>query len=214
MGRDRARLRRSSAALAIPRETLTSSPPPGRPPAGPSTARPCSRTGPSAPPCAPTPGTRNARPGAIARIAASSSGAVAPTTSPTVPPGPQCGDPSRDATVERLDGRVERRRPPATCEVLQLAGPGVGRPAQDVGEPVRSLEQRRDRLGAEVRVDGHRVRAEDVEQGGRLPGRRRADVAALRVGDDRQVRGQASPGSAPGPPSRPTRRPRRTRGSA
>ena len=37
----------------------------------------------------PNPGTRNARPGAIARIAASSAGAVAPTTSPTVPPGPQ-----------------------------------------------------------------------------------------------------------------------------
>jgi hypothetical protein len=77
-----------SAASATPRETLTSRPPPGRTPAGGAIARPAASTGSTTPPCAPIPGTRNASPGAMARIAASSAGAVAPTTRPTVPPGP------------------------------------------------------------------------------------------------------------------------------
>ena len=47
----------------MPRETLTSRPPPGRPPAGAPVAGPSARTGSTAPPWAPTPGTRNARPG-------------------------------------------------------------------------------------------------------------------------------------------------------
>ena len=73
-------------------------------------------------------------------------------------------------------------------EVLELARARVRRPAQDVGEAVGALEQRGDRLRAEVRAHRHRVGTEPVEEGDRLAGGRRADVAALGVGDDRQRR--------------------------
>ena len=80
----------SRAARAMPRDTLTSRPPPGGPPAGAAVAGPAASTGATSPPWAPTPGTRNARPGRDRRGSPpSSAGAVAPTTRPTVPPGPQ-----------------------------------------------------------------------------------------------------------------------------
>ena len=125
----------------MPRDTLTSSPWPGWSPAGPTDAGPCSRTGSTAPPWAPTPGTRNARPGASARIRASSSGAVAPTTRPTVPPGPQPVASRATRSWSRSAGRVGGRVR-GDHEVLELARPGIGRPAQDVREPVGALEQR------------------------------------------------------------------------
>src|SRR5829696_2354358 len=44
----------SSAAAAMPRETLTTNPPPGRPPAGGDVAGPAASTGSTLPPWAPT----------------------------------------------------------------------------------------------------------------------------------------------------------------
>ena len=98
------------------------------------------------------------------------------------------GDPRPEWLGGSLDPRVWR-----DDEVLEFAGAGVGGPAQDVGEAVGPLEERRDRLGAEVRADGHGVGAEPVEQGDRLAGRRRPDVAPLGVDDDRHVGRQRRP---------------------
>ena len=122
---------------------------------------------------------------------ASSAGAVPPTTRPTVPPGPQVA--ARRATR----GGVARPGTPAVGvrldhQVLELPRPGVGGPAQDVGEPVGPFEERGDRLLAQVRVDRDRVGAQGVEEGHGLPGRGRPDVAALRVGKDRQVGREAA----------------------
>ena len=206
------RRRSSNAARAMPRDTLTRRPATGKLPAVPAVAGPA-RTGPISPPWAPTPGTRIARPGAIARIAASSRGAVAPTDqATTVPPGTPGRRPARDPGPERLGG-VPGGAVRAETRPWSSPRPGVGRPAQDVGEAVRALEERRDRLRAEVRADGDGVRAEGVEERDRLLRRRGPDVAALRVRDE-QTSGGTRHGAAPGPPSRPTRTPRRTRGSA
>ena len=97
------------------------------------------------------------QPGAIGRIGASSSGAVAPTTSPTVPPGPQ---PARAARRAPRAARQARRPSSAHAQALELGRAGVRGAAQHVGEPVDALEERRERLLAEVRVDRDRVRAE------------------------------------------------------
>ena len=99
-------------------------------------------------------------------------------------------------------------------EGLELARARVGRPAQDVGEAVRPVEQGRDRLLAEVRVDRDRVRAEDVEQGDRLAGGGGPDVATLGVGHERDVGRDERP--QPLERRDPVRRrtPRRTRGWA
>ena len=184
--------RRRAAARAMPRDTLTSSPPPACRPAGAAVAGPCASTGAISPPWAPTPGTRNARPGASARIAAISAGAVAPTTRPTVPPGPHVAA-SRATRAHSGSAGWPADGIRGDLEALQLGGTGVRRAAQDVGEAVAALEERRDRLLAQVRVDGDRVGAEDVEQRDGLPGRRRADVAALGVGDERDVVGHQRP---------------------
>ena len=153
------------------RETLTSSPPPGRRRAGRGRAGPCSSTG-----------SIGAALGADARdeeragrarsrgCAASSSGAVAPDHEADRPARAPARREACDPLVEpfrrRAGGRVG-----GDLEILQLAGAGVGCPAQDVGEAVEALEQRRDGLGAEVRVDGDGVRPELVEQRDR-PGAR------------------------------------------
>ena len=132
------------------------------------------------------PGTRNARSGAIRRTAASSAGAVAPTTSPTVPPGPQPGSSSG-----RPAHRAARRSPVADVgrdhESLELAGARVRCPTQHVREPVQPLQERFDRLRAEIRIDRDRVSPEGIEERHCLPGGRRSDVAALRVGDHGDV---------------------------
>ena len=69
-------------------------------------------------------------------------GAVAPTTSPTVPPGSPARREPGDAGVQRLGrGTGQRRR--GDIEILQLAGARVGRPAEQVGEAVRALDEGR-----------------------------------------------------------------------
>ena len=190
----------------MPRDTFTRRPPPGRPPAGAALASAIledrvrlaalgadagdqeRQAGHD------RPDRRRARPGRCA-----------PTTRPTVPPGPQVAARRATRTVERL-GREARVGVRGDHEVLELPRPGVRGAAEDVGEAVGSIDERRDRLGAEVRVDRDRVGAETVEQGDRLARGGRPDVAALRVGEDGQVRREtrADPleGGHPGRPER------------
>ena len=84
-----------------------------------------------------------------------------PDDQPDRAPGSPLHGPPRDTPVERFgrrtDGGIGRH-----VQVLQLPGTRVGRPAEDVGEPVGPLEQRLDRLGAEVRADGDRIRTQDL----------------------------------------------------
>ena len=195
----------------MPRETLTSSPRPAAPAAGPLEAGPCASTGSIEPPCAPTPGTRNGSTGAIDRIVDSSSGAVAPTTSPTVPPGPQPVASRATRSWSRSAGWPSRA---CDDQVLDLDRARVRRPAQHVREPVGPFDERRDRLGTEVRVDRDRVGVERVEQRNGLPRGGRADVATLRVRDDGDVARDRRAESVPAPPSRRIRMPRRRRGWA
>ena len=152
------RARRGPPSL-MPRETLTSSPRPVPAPAGGGRCRAVAQdrldlAALGADPRAPGTrgrarrrGSRTARPGA-----------VAPTTSPTVPPGPHVATRRATRRWSGSGGRVDRRVG-GDDEVLELGRLGVRGPAQDVGVPVEALEERRDRLAARVRVDGHRIRA-------------------------------------------------------
>ena len=99
------------------------------------------------------------------------------TDGPAGPPGRR---PAGDAQMQRLRGRVDGRIG-RDHEVLEFAGTGIGRAAQDVGEPVRAADERGHGLGTEIRIDGHGVRPKHIEQGGGLARGRAADVAALRV---------------------------------
>ena len=111
---------------------------------------------------------------------------MAPTTRPTVPPGPHVaawratrrwsGSAGAPVAAIRLDDQV-----------LELGRVRVGRPAQDVGVAVGSLEQRGDRLAARVRIDRDRVGAQAIEQRDRVASGSRTDVGPLRVDDDRDV---------------------------
>ena len=122
-----------------------------------------------------------------AGCAASSAGAVAPTTRPgplarARPPrrgGRPAGGAARPGPRSRVGG---------DHEVLELAGARVGGPAEDVGEAVGARQERLERPEAQVRVDGHGVGAERVEEGDGLARDGRLDVAALGVGDDRDAR--------------------------
>ena len=170
----------------MPRETLTSRPRPVPAPAGDAVAGPSRRTGSISPPWAPIPGTRKPRPGATARICVQLRGRRGADHEPDRPArAPGRGAPG-DPQVERLGGGVDRRVG-GDDEVLELGRLGVRGPAQDVGVAVGAFEERRDRLTARVRVDGHGVRPEPVEQGDRVARRRRADVGPLGIDDDRDV---------------------------
>jgi len=104
-------------------------------------------------------------------------------------------DHPRDALVQQLSVRPRH--------VLQLAGAGIARAhehEQALPEATRDVDHRLQRLGAEVRADGHRVRVVDwqleavadphlPERRRRVGGHRVADVAALRVLDHEQACG-------------------------
>ena len=65
------------------------------------------------------------------------------------PAGPPLDGPTRDSGVQRLLRRCGRTVIACRCrhdERLELGCPRVRRPAQDVGEPIESLEQRCDGL--------------------------------------------------------------------
>ena len=145
---------------------------------------------------------------------AAPSGAVAPTTRPTVPPGPQPRRAPGDAQVERL-GRAHRstgprRRPGPGARRRPGWTSGTGR--RRTGRRVRGAARspRRPRYGLTVTASAPRT----VEQRDRLAGGRRADVAALRVDDDRDVGRDRGPDPLERGHARPSRTPRRTRGSA
>ena len=125
----------------MPRDTLTSSPRPGWPRAGATDAGPCSRTGSTAPPWAPTPGTRNASPGRERPDPRELVGRRGTDDEADRAAGSPAGGQPGDALVEPLRGAVGGRVG-GDFEVLELARPGVGGPAQHVGEPVGALEQR------------------------------------------------------------------------
>ena len=126
---------------------------------------------------------------------------------------PRCRHASRHPAMERLGGRADRRIR-RNDEVLQLARARVRGPAEHVGEALRAGEERRERAQPEVRVDGHGVGPERVEEGGRLArdGRLRRRPASRRRSRGPPVDGRRAPAPAPRCPLR--RRPRRRRGSA
>jgi len=83
-------------------------------------ASPCSTAASASPPCAPTPGTRKGISGTISRTSASSSGAVAPTTRPTLSLPFHVRE-RRDALVggspeRRVRGPAGRSRPGSRCD--------------------------------------------------------------------------------------------------
>ena len=203
----------SSAARAMPRDTLTSSPA-----AGPAAGRRCRR------------GTVREHGGDLAALRADP-GDEERESRRERPDGRHLGRrrgadhqpdrcpraPGRDAPgdsgPERLR-RVSGRGVRGDLETLELGGARVGGPAQDVGEPVRALEQGGDGLLAQVGVDGDGIGAERVEQGGGLFRCRGPDVATLGVRDERARPAAPVPARAPAPRSPPSRAPRRRRGSA
>ena len=177
----------------MPRDTFTSRPPPvagARCGASPGRAqdrldrrRPGRRR----------PGTRNGRPGAIARIAASSAGAVAPTTRPTVPPGPPARRQPGDPLVEAAP--PGRRSPgPPRPEVLQLRR----RPGWTSGTGRRRTDPARSSSGAMASSPryGLTVTASAPRASNRATAWRAAVEPMsprLRVGDDRDVGRDACP---------------------
>ena len=183
---------RPAAAAAIPRETLTRSPPPGRPAAGRVVGRARRRARDrSRRPGRRRPGRGTRSPGATCRISRELGRRGRPDDEPDRAARAPRRDPPGDAERRAAPraARRRRRRRPATWSSARARVRG---PAQDVGEAVGPFEERRDRLLAEVRADRDRVGAEAVVQRHRLARRRRPDVAALRVDDDRESAGIAA----------------------
>ena len=174
------------AAPAMPRDTLTSRPRPGREPVGPAVAGPSRRTGSISPPWKPRPGYEEAEPGCHGpdRLELGRGGRT--DDQPDRPAGPPGRHVACHAQVERL-GRGAPGRVGGDFEVLEFAGIGVRRPAQDVRVAVRPFDQWRNGPAAEVRADGHGIRAQPVEQRARVVLGRQADVAALGIDDDGQI---------------------------
>ena len=78
--------------------------------------------------------------------------------------------------------RIRRDR-----DVLDFARGRVGRPADRVDEDAAGRQERLDRVAPQVRVEGHRVRAESVDDGCGLAGCRGANVAALGIDQYRDI---------------------------
>ena len=175
-------------------------------------AGPAASTGSIAPPCAPTPGTRNARPGRDGAGGAELLGRRRADDQPGRPARTPARRRSRATRAQsgssgaaNAPSRVPGGRDP---EALEVGRAGVRRAAQDVGEPVRALEVRRERLLAEVRVDRDRVEAEarrSTRRTGartscrcrracrrRSPGRRRGSVPAAAPAPARPAEPNAS----------------------
>ena len=128
----------------MPRETLTSRPPPAPAPRRRRRRRPVREDRLDVAALGPDAGHEEGQPGRdgpdrrAARPAPSRRRPARPSR-----PGPSAAARRATRAVERLRGRAGRRVR-GDDEVLELAGPRVGRPAQDVGEPVGALEERRD----------------------------------------------------------------------
>ena len=185
-GRADRRRRASEGRAAIPRETLTSSPPPAPDPAGAAVAGPSARPARCRRPGHRRPGrgTRARGDGAdrreLGRRRRADDEARRSRRGPSRRPG------GRPAGGAAPPGRRSPRSA-ADAQVLELGRARVRRPAQDVGEAVGALEERLDGVAPEVRVDRDRVGAQASNERDRLARGRRADVAPLRVGDDRHV---------------------------
>ena len=139
------------------------------------------------PPCAPTPGSRSTERGSSARASATSRGNVAPTTAPT--------DERPWSPIELLapvadePGHVlPEQAPVREHDVLHVGATGIRR-LHEAEDPralaTARLEKRLHRVAAEIRVDRDGVGERDERLRIRAGGR--ADVAALRVGDDEQA---------------------------
>ena len=206
---------RPRAARAMPRETLTRSPPPAPPPAGAAPSRDRARApGAISPPWAPTPGTRKARPGA------------------TRPDGGQLGRGGGADDEAHGAARTPRRRR-AAPRVPRAALRGVPRrrPRRPRGPAARAAP------GFDVRHRTYANRSARSSSGAMASSPRYgftvtasaprtsysataclaavdADVAPLRVRDERDVGGDQRAQPLERGHARRTRGPRRRRGSA
>ena len=141
------------------------------------------------PPCAPTPGQEERRPAAAAAAPPRSPRDTSrrrrrrPTREPRSPTSPRPSSPTSSATC------CHSGRPSASAHVLHVAAARIRRlhEAEDPGAvaPAR-VEERLERVAAEIRVHGDGVGERDERLGVRARGR--ADVAALHVGDHEQAR--------------------------
>ena len=104
---------------------------------------------------------------------------------PALRPG---GDTIRDREIERLSAGVRVQR-----QVLQVSRAGVARLADDDHAPLAAREEGRQRVFAEIGVDGDGVEAPGVEVSGSIRLGGAADVADFGVEDDRNVRGNEAP---------------------
>ena len=189
---------RRARRAAIPRETLTSRPPPGHAPAGAEVAGPSRENRRLVAALRPDAGhqereARRDRPD-LRELVRCRRADDQPDRASRAPPRRAAGD----AGVQRLAPGAHRRVIRRHHEALELGrrpGSTSGTGHRRTG---RASEERRDRLLAQVRVDGDRIGTEGVEQGHRLAGGGGSDVAALRIDDDRDVRRAASSRAARG----------------
>ncbi len=151
------------------------------------------------PPWAPTPGSSRIARGISSRSRARKRGSVAPTTAPAplVPTG--AGEAVGETVDRARDPLVERH--PAGVGVEQVGRAGVRGPDEDEDPGAGGsgcVDERRQRVGAEQRVEGRGVGTESLdrppgslgaaEQGVGVGGGADRHVAALAVGDDEQAR--------------------------
>ena len=144
-------------------------------------------------PCAPTPGSRMIDWGIARRASPTARGKVAPTTAPTLD-RPRSPTRSAPHSATRSATWCHSGRPSESVELLDVAGAGVG--GVDEHEQAGAVaparrQERVDRVAAQERAHGEGVRERRphpvrLEERGRVRARRRADVAALAVGDDEQ----------------------------
>ena len=146
-------------------------------------------------PCAPTPGSSNTERGSSFLASATTRGAVAPTTAPTLE-RPRSPVRSAPQLRDELGHLLPDAPPVGERQLLDIGRAGVRRAHE--AEDARSVQSARlqeglDGVAAEIGVDGERVGERRLvvarlEIGGGVGARRRADVAALAVGDHEQPR--------------------------
>ena len=201
-------------APAMPRDTLTSRPPPaGRQPAAARRGAIARAPARSSPPWAPTPGHEERRgPARSPGSRRARPGAVAPTTRPTVPPGPQPAPGARRARGAAPPARrPPRRRRPRGPAARRRRGwtSGTGRRRTDPARSSSGAIASAPRYGLTVTASAPSTSKSATAW------RAAVDPMSPRFASAMTGRSAgASPGAAPGRPCPPTRTPRRTRGSA
>ena len=151
------------------------------------------------PPCAPMPGSRNGARGISSRRRTRCSGTVAPVTAPTSAGRRRAPASPSPATIRAT--RSHTRSPPRWRGPATSAAPGFEVRTRTNRPGARARASELERVGAQVRVDGHGVGTEALdfaERRGRgaeerlgVGGGGDVDVAALGIGEHEQAAARA-----------------------